>query len=121
MPGVSVADTTTDAEDWKMRGAVDGARGGVQRFMMQVEFAVAVASAESDAEAIAQMEKVQLAISDIYAMIRTNYKWDGYALNTIPKTHTKQIVQEEKIICGGKVVVQIEYRTLAFKADEKGE
>lgn len=121
MPGVSVADTSTGVEDWKMRQASPGERGGVQRNMMQVEIAVAVAAVESDAQAEDQMAEVQKAFADIYALIRVNSKWSGNALNTNPQSHTKQIVQEDKIICGGKITLQIEFRTLAFKADQTGQ
>lgn len=122
MPGVSVADTSTAVEDWKMRGpGVVGERGGVQRNMMQVEFAIAVASVADDAQAQVQMTEVRKAVADIYDLLRVNYKWGGDALNTNPQSHTFQLVQDDKIICGGKVTVQIEFRTLAFKADETGQ
>lgn len=121
MPGVSVADTSDAIEDWKTRGAAAGVRGGVQRNMMQVELAVAVASVTDDAEAEVQMAEVRKAIADIYALIRVNYKWGGNALNTTPQSHTLQIVQDDKIICGGKITVQVEFRTLAFKADDTGQ
>ncbi len=118
MPGISISDPSTPVENFKLRSS--NGPGGVWKKSTRVEFQVAVRLSPDDSSNQSVADKVRDAIADVYQMIGVDQTWGGLALWTVPADHTIAVIQEDKIYGGGKISVDVNYRTLAFDMDTQG-